>query len=134
MTYDMESRALISELTVSGNTLTTRSRCEVEPFGGFASDFTVGPRPENMRALMAIPPLTATDGRPMSGRVAVELVVDERGRITGCSARTSSGNADLDRYACQQASERLTMKPAADAAGKPVEGRFRTTIAFSGTG
>ena len=91
-----------------------------------------GPRPQNMSALLAMQPLTDTDGRAIGGRVRVELVVDPHGRITGCSIAESSGKADLDRHACQEASERLTMKPATDADGKPVEGRFRTTIAFAG--
>ena len=90
------------------------------------------PRPQNMRALLEIRPLSDADGRAIGGRVGVELVVDASGRITGCSASKSSGNADLDRHACEEASKRLVMKPATDEAGNPVEGRFRTTIAFVG--
>lgn len=131
-TYDIESRILLVEIEVGGVARSTRSRCEVEPFSGFVSDFTTDPRPENLRALLAIRPLTDADGRSIPGRVGIELVIDERGRITGCSTRASSGNADLDRHACQQASELLKMRPATDIAGKPVEGRFSTTIAFPG--
>jgi TonB family protein len=91
-----------------------------------------GPAPQNMSALLKVRPLTDAEGRAVGGRVGIELVVDASGRITGCSAARSSGNADLDRHACKEASERLEMRPATDAAGNPVEGRFRTTIAFAG--
>jgi TonB family protein len=98
------------------------------------ADAAVGPRPQNMRTLLEIRPLVDSAGRAIGGRVGVELVVDASGRITGCSAAKSSGNANLDRHACEQVTERLTMAPATDAAGNPVEGRFRTTVAFAGGG
>ena len=132
ITYDIPSRLFVVEVGMTGGVNRTRMLCDVEPFSGFTPDLASDARPQNLAALLAIRPPEDGEGRPLSGRVGIEVVVDRDGRISGCSATSSSGNAELDAYACRQAAERLSMTAATDSAGKPVEGRFRTTIAFAG--
>ena len=130
-TYDIASRVFVMELGMTGGVNRTRMLCEVEPFSGFTANLTTDTLPLNLRELLSISPLKDAQGKALAGTVRIDVAVDKAGAITACSIRESSGNPALDQYACEQASGRLRMKPATDAAGNPVEGHFRTAIAFA---
>lgn len=56
----------------------------------------------------------------IEGSVAVRFVVGVDGRVSGCSIRRSSGNAELDRTTCRLIERRFRYVPAKDAQGRPV--------------
>lgn len=56
----------------------------------------------------------------IEGSVAVRFVVGVDGRVSGCSVRRSSGNAELDATTCRLIERRFRYEPARDAQGRPV--------------
>jgi TonB family protein len=64
------------------------------------------------------------------GNVRVALDIAPEGRVTGCTIAASSRSAILDATTCRILRSRARFTPARNAAGKPVAGRFETTIAW----
>ena len=56
----------------------------------------------------------------ISGTVFVRFTVGVDGRVTDCTIRKSSGNAELDETTCRLLKQRLRYKPARDPWGKKV--------------
>ncbi|WP_126173422.1 TonB family protein [Altericroceibacterium xinjiangense] len=68
---------------------------------------------------------------PRSGRAArkgqdvvIELSVGTDGRVTGCRVTDPSPDPEADAITCRLAIERFRFRPALDAAGNPIPGRF----------
>lgn len=62
------------------------------------------------------------------GEVAFELEIDERGRVTGCTVKRSSGHGLLDRAACELYRGRARYTPAQDASGKPTTAKDQRSV------
>jgi TonB family protein len=78
-------------------------------------------------ALERYPPAALRERR--EGVTGFRLTVGTNGRVTNCRITRSSGHADLDQAACENARRKARFEPATDAQGKPVTGTFdlRTT-------
>lgn len=55
-----------------------------------------------------------------TGTVIAHFTVGTDGRVSGCTIKRSSGNAELDATTCRLATERFRYDPARDASGRPV--------------
>jgi protein TonB len=64
--------------------------------------------------------------RGEQGTVRAELAVDDRGRVTGCSIRQSSGFAALDNATCRILQRRARFTPARDVDGKAIPDKIMT--------
>lgn len=58
-------------------------------------------------------------------RVGIELTVGTDGRVTDCRIIAPSPDPQADRITCDLASRRFRFRPARNAAGQPVVGRYR---------
>lgn len=56
--------------------------------------------------------------------VTILLSVGTDGRVTGCRVTQASPDADADAITCRLATERFRFRPAADAQGNPVPGKY----------
>ena|SRR3712207_1372310 len=65
------------------------------------------------------------------GTVDFELIVAPSGRVAQCRVTRSSGASDLDLLTCQIMVARARFRPARDAAGAPVEGRYTSNMTWS---
>lgn len=83
-----------------------------EPIGAVASWF-----PED-----SYPPAARAAGQ--AGRTAFSLDIDPLGRVTGCNIVETSGSELLDSTTCSQAILNGRFKPARDASGRAVPGRW----------
>lgn len=83
-----------------------------EPIGTVASWF-----PED-----SYPPAARAAGQ--AGRTAFSLDIDPLGRVTGCNIVETSGSELLDSTTCSQAILNGRFKPARDASGRAVPGRW----------
>ena len=68
--------------------------------------------------------------RNESGRVEYEMAVSMTGVPQACTVVASSGSEILDRRTCAIAMERSAFIPAANGAGDPTNGTFRTSITW----
>lgn len=68
------------------------------------------------------------------GRTVFALDLDAMGRITGCHIVESSGSDLLDSTTCTQAIINGRFRPARDAQGRPVAGRWRSAMRWQLTG
>jgi TonB family protein len=64
--------------------------------------------------------------RRQQGTVQFLLLVDEKGTVAGCHIEKASGVPVLDAAGCQVIRERLKLKPARDAQGRPVRSALVT--------
>jgi protein TonB len=60
--------------------------------------------------------------------VRFSVDVDETGRVTGCEIVGSSGVPELDELTCAKISERAVFRPARDAKGNAVAGKWSNTV------
>ncbi len=92
----------------------------------------VGTRPEPIGRLGDwFPPEsypTQARARGQEGQTVFALDLDARGRITNCTIVQSSGSDLLDSTTCAQLISNGRFKPARDAEGKPVPGRFQSAM------
>ena len=65
------------------------------------------------------------------GAVGVRVEVGTDGVPTKCIVAVSSGNADLDKAACDAIMLRAKFSPATDKTGKPIEGTYTTRIVWN---
>ncbi len=65
------------------------------------------------------------------GTVDFELIVAPNGRVAQCRVTRSSGATDLDLVTCRIVVTRARFRPARDAAGTPVEGRYSSNMTWS---
>ena len=63
--------------------------------------------------------------------VYFELIVAPSGRVAQCRVTRSSGATDLDLLTCRIIVARARFRPARDAAGAPVEGRYASNMTWS---
>jgi len=66
-----------------------------------------------------------------SGLVAFETQVDPAGKPTGCRTIASSGSAILDATTCRLVMERGSFRPATDAKGLPVAGKWQMRVRWN---
>ncbi|MXP29240.1 TonB family protein [Porphyrobacter algicida] len=64
------------------------------------------------------------------GAVGVRIKVGEDGVPTYCAVHRSSGNADLDKAACDAVMLRAKFRPATDESGNPVQSVYSTRIVW----
>lgn len=64
--------------------------------------------------------------RSQQGTVQFLLLVDEKGAVAGCHIEKASGVPVLDAAGCQVIRERLKLRPARDAQGRPVRSALVT--------
>jgi TonB family protein len=62
------------------------------------------------------------------GTSALQLTVDQLGKVIECTIIESSGSADLDNTACAVIQERAIFRPALDRRGRPVLGRYTRRV------
>jgi protein TonB len=65
------------------------------------------------------------------GTVRVGLDISPEGRVTACTVTASSRSATLDATACRILRARARFRPARDAAGTAVPGRYDTAFTWS---
>jgi protein TonB len=63
------------------------------------------------------PTAALREGR--EGSVGIDVTIDEKGRVSGCTVTASSGSDLLDQATCKLYSRRARFTPARDEAGKP---------------
>ncbi|MBX9797573.1 energy transducer TonB [Sphingomonas sp.] len=89
---------------------------KAEPIGRVADWFPPDAYPTQARA------------KGQEGLTVFALDLDARGRITGCNIVQTSGSDLLDSTTCTQLITNGRFKPARDAAGKPVPGRYQSSM------
>ncbi len=62
------------------------------------------------------------------GTTRIELSIDVAGKVSSCLITASSGHTDLDAVTCQIVSNRARFKPARDASGNKVAGRYAQAV------
>lgn len=62
------------------------------------------------------------------GTVAFVLDVDASGKVSDCTVTSSSQSSILDQTTCALLRARATFRPARDASGNPVSGRYSTRV------
>ncbi len=62
------------------------------------------------------------------GMTGFVLDIDSAGRVDQCSVTQSSGASDLDEATCRLITQRALFKPAVDARGQAMPGRFRSRV------
>lgn len=75
------------------------------------------------------PPDAIRAGR--SGRVVVDLGIDDKGRVTDCIVRISSDTASLDQATCRAMTVRGAFTPATDARGRAVATTFSVPVRWA---
>lgn len=65
-----------------------------------------------------------TRDRRVGHSVTILLTVGTDGRVTGCRVTDPSPDPTADAITCRLAKERFRFRPAADASGKPIIGRY----------
>ncbi|OYY90261.1 MAG: hypothetical protein B7Y45_08140 [Sphingomonas sp. 28-66-16] len=73
----------------------------------------------------------AAKAASQEGRTAFSLDIDNRGRILACNIIESSGSELLDSTTCSQLIANGRFKPAVDASGKPIAGKFRSAMRWA---
>ena len=63
-----------------------------------------------------------------SGRVVVDLAVDDHGRVTACRLHVSSDTPSLDATTCRIMIERAAFTPAIDLQGRPIATTFTLPV------
>jgi protein TonB len=86
---------------------------------GPTMQFTTAPRPIAGAIAHSDYPKAALHG-DMQGRVEALLTINEKGLVSTCAIRRSSGNRLLDRTTCRLVRTRYRFDPARDAEGRPV--------------
>ena len=66
----------------------------------------------------------------LSGTASFTLEIDTRGRVSDCTITRSTGHAVLDGATCRLLSRRARFKPARDAQGDKVAGRYSSSVAW----
>lgn len=66
-----------------------------------------------------------------SGIVAFETQIDPAGKPSGCRTTASSGSAILDATTCRLIMERGSFRPATDANGQPVAGKWQMRVKWN---
>jgi len=64
----------------------------------------------------------------IEGTVGFVLAIAPDGRPTSCKVESSSYSEALDTHTCKLLTERARFHPATDPEGRPVEGRYRSTV------
>lgn len=62
------------------------------------------------------------------GSTTFGVVVDTKGRVSGCTIIVTSGSSALDATTCRLMRARLRFQPAQDANGRAVEDRYEGTV------
>lgn len=74
-------------------------------------------------------PAGAAD-RDEQGNVQVVIHVDDKGAVSSCEIKTSSGYPELDTQTCNIIAVRAKFEPARDANGQPVAGEITKTVGW----
>ena len=70
-------------------------------------------------------------GMGQQARVNIIMMVDEKGKPTGCKVLSSYNNARFDTLACKGMMENAEFIPALDRAGNPVASYYTTAVNYS---
>jgi periplasmic protein TonB len=62
------------------------------------------------------------------GTVGFRVMVDRKGRVSGCEITLSSRWPDLDAATCELVTKRARFKPATDAKGKATDGYYSSRV------
>ena len=65
------------------------------------------------------------------GKVGFTLIVSAEGRVTDCAITRSSGSRRLDEVTCLGLLRYARFHPARDAGGRPVKGRYASTVTWA---
>lgn len=69
--------------------------------------------------------------RGLEGSASFTLMIDARGRVSGCTITRSTGHSVLDEATCRLLERRGRFDPAKDSSGNPIAGTFRSTIKWT---
>ncbi|WP_082450878.1 energy transducer TonB [Sphingomonas sp. Leaf22] len=94
--------------------------------GPAAMDFSQPPQLRNPQALITYEDYpTESLRRNEYGIVSIMITVSTDGKVSTCQVTESSGFATLDLATCSLFNKRAKFEPAKDAAGLPIEGKYR---------
>ena len=65
------------------------------------------------------------------GRTAFELAINQHGRVYSCLVTETSGNSELDSATCRLVRARARFRPAFDADGNPVPGKYNEAVRWT---
>jgi len=65
-----------------------------------------------------------------TGKVSFTLLISPEGRVTNCAVIRTSGSRRLDKVTCKTLLRYARFDPATDASGKPIKGRYASSVTW----
>lgn len=74
---------------------------------------------------------TSWINRGYTGVANFTLLIDARGRVSGCTITGSTGHPELDNATCRLLERRARFEPAKDSSGNAVAGSYRSSVRWT---